>query len=141
MNMKNNIKVNGILYHNKKCSKSREALKYLNESNIDFSTVDYLMNPPDIPKLLSLSHKLKIQVKELIRVNESIFSDLKYKIKDDKTELEWAEILFDNPILIQRPIFETKTTAVIGRPLENIVKLLESISDKGDSYNRSILND
>lgn len=111
------------LYHNPRCSKSREALALIEESGNDFETIRYLDNPPDETRLRNLIAKLDSPVTDLVRTNESEFKELglsKHDLDADTT----VRALLKCPKLLQRPILETNDKAVIGRPPEQIKALL-----------------
>jgi arsenate reductase len=101
------------IYHNPKCGKSRNALKFLEESGQQIEVVEYLKNTPAKEELKSVIQKLRIKAHDLIRVKEDIYKE-KYKgkiLSDD----EWIDVLVENPILIERPIVINKNKAVIAR--------------------------
>jgi len=110
------------IYHNPRCSKSREALKYLEEKGFEIEVIDYMKNgitPKEIKEFLS---KSGLSVTEIIRTNEELYK-LNYKGKEFSDE-EWIQILVENPKLIQRPLVIKGTHAVLARPIEEIQKLI-----------------
>ena len=110
------------IYHNPRCRKSREAVKYLEDKKIDFEIIEYLKTQITESKMKNLIGKLNINAIELVRRNEKVW---KSNYKGGKmTEKKIIEILSNEPKLIERPIIETETKAVIGRPKENIDKLI-----------------
>ena len=111
------------IYHNSRCKKSREAMEYLKNKNINFNVIDYLNQNLSEEKLSSLLKKLEIKPIDLVRKNESIWKE-NYKNKKI-SELELIHILSSNPKLIERPIIEAEKSAVIARPIENLVAFLE----------------
>lgn len=111
------------IYHNCRCKKSREAMEYLKNKNINFNVIDYLNQNLSEEKLSSLLKKLGIRPIDLVRKNESIWKE-NYKNKKI-SELELIHILSSNPKLIERPIIEAEKNAVIARPIENLVAFLE----------------
>lgn len=112
------------IYHNPRCRKSRETLKIIKEHNIEVNIIEYLKNPPDKEELKEILKKLGKKPFDIIRKNEKIFKE-KFKNKNFSDE-EWIEILTQNPILIERPIVIDKDRAVIGRPPENVLKLIKN---------------
>jgi len=114
-----------LIYHNPRCRKSRESLDYLNQLNIDFSVILYLLNPLSTKDLINLLSKLKIKAIDLIRKNELLWKSEYSKKKLNEDEI--ISIMIDNPKLIERPIIEYKETAVIGRPIENLYDFLKNI--------------
>jgi len=110
------------IYHNPRCRKSRETLKLIEESGQEFQTIEYLKTPPSEDELRQLVEKLGLPVEYLIRKGEKDFID---GFKDKKIESnEWFKILSTHPILIERPIVVNGDQAILGRPPENVKKLL-----------------
>ncbi|RXG17626.1 arsenate reductase [Leeuwenhoekiella aestuarii] len=110
------------IYHNPRCSKSREGLALLEESGKEFDIVKYLDTPPSYIELAAIIGKLKIAPIELVRKNEAIWKEqFKGKNMSDK---ELIQAMVENPKLIERPIVILDNEAVVGRPPENIKKLL-----------------
>ncbi|MCF6777099.1 arsenate reductase (glutaredoxin) [Thiotrichales bacterium 19X7-9] len=114
-----------ILYHNPKCSKSRDALDYLTKNVSEFEVIEYLKTPLSSDEILTICEKLNIAPKQLIRTKEKLFSELGLSTDDDLSHYQWAEILANHPSLIERPIVLTSNNAAIGRPLENIIDLFK----------------
>jgi len=112
------------IYHNNRCSKSRSALQILQEKQLDFEIVYYLENPPSFEELQQLIHKLGLRAEDLIRKNEAVFKE-NYK-NTNFSETEWTRLLCEHPNLIERPIVETETAAVVARPPE----ILEAFLNK-----------
>ncbi|HJU49876.1 MAG TPA: arsenate reductase (glutaredoxin) [Pseudogulbenkiania sp.] len=111
------------LYHNPRCSKSREALKLLQDAGADVETVDYLKTPPSAEELDRLLTLLKLEPRELMRQKEDEYQALHL---DDVT-LERRHLIaamVDHPRLIERPIAVQGEQAVIGRPPERVLTLL-----------------
>ncbi|HEX5743218.1 MAG TPA: arsenate reductase family protein [Flavobacteriaceae bacterium] len=114
--------MNYKIYHNPRCSKSREGLAILSTFTDDFEIVDYLNNPPNIEEIKDLLSKLAIKPIELVRTNEVIWKEnFKGKTLNDQ---EIIEALSLYPKLIERPIIIRGNEAIIGRPLQNINKFL-----------------
>lgn len=107
------------LYHNPRCSKSRETLKLLTEKGIEFETVLYLQTPLNATEIESLCKKLAISPEALIRKNEQ-----EYKNLGTVNDNEWSMVLAEHPKLMQRPIVETALKAAIGRPPEQVLEIL-----------------
>ncbi|MFV0345541.1 MAG: polyphosphate kinase 1 [Bacteroidales bacterium] len=110
------------IYHNNKCSKSRECLSVLEQKYSDIEIVDYLNNTTK-DSLKALIKKLNIKPVELVRTTEALYNE-KYKDNADKmSDSDWIKAMVENPKLIQRPIVELDGKAVIARPLEELSKL------------------
>lgn len=110
------------VYHNSRCSKSRCALEFLQEKNLDFEVIEYLKDVPTKTQLKTLIAQLGIKPQELIRTSEEEFkSHFKGKnLSDD----EWIDAMVKFPKLIERPIVVKNGKAVIARPTERINELL-----------------
>ena len=110
------------IYHNPQCSKSRDGLKFMEESGLNFQTNLYLKNGISFDELKSIIEKLGIQSIELVRKNESIWKE---NFKDQVlTDAQIIQAMVDNPKLIERPIVVNAEKAVIGRPTELIKEIL-----------------
>lgn len=111
------------IYHNPRCSKSRQTLKLLEDkAQENIEIIKYLDAPPDKARLRQIIGMLDIKPKELVRKTESIFKK-KYKGKEMSDE-DWLDAMVEHPKLIQRPIVVKGDRAVIGRPPKNVEELL-----------------
>ena len=111
------------IYHNPRCSKSRQTLALLEEHGISPQVIEYLKTPPSQDELKVPQQKLNLPVTNMLRTKEKEFSqaDLnKPGISDDMIRKAVAE----HPILLERPIVTCGDKAVIGRPPENVLALL-----------------
>ena len=113
------------IYHNPRCSKSRKSLEILENEGVSPKVVEYLKTPPSAALTQQLAASLGIAVRELLRRGEAEFkeaADLP-DLEDDAALAAW---LTDHPTVIERPIIvdERSGEAVIGRPPENVLKLL-----------------
>ena len=113
------------IYHNKKCSKSRATLELLRSKGLEPTIIEYLKNPPTFDELEEIIIKLNIHPKQLIRFKEDKAKELGISTGDQLTNEQWITILAKNPNLIERPIVVTDTEAVIGRPPENVLNVLD----------------
>ncbi|WP_255424489.1 arsenate reductase (glutaredoxin) [Apibacter sp. HY039] len=110
------------IYHNPRCSKSREALDFLREKFKEIHIINYMQTGINVDTLKELVNLLQIQPMALVRTNESLWNE---QFKDmHLEEIELLEILSKNPQLIQRPVIINGNKAVIGRPKENINLIL-----------------
>ena len=112
-----------IIYHNPRCSKSRQALQLLREAGIEPTIVEYLKTPLEKDVLKNISQLLGLRPKDFVRKTEKDFKDnhLSERLDDDDKIIE-AMSLF--PKIIERPIVVSGKEAVIGRPPENAQKLI-----------------
>ena len=110
------------IYHNKRCSKSREGVCFLENLNKPFKTINYLEKTLTYTELETIIKKLKIKPIELVRVKERDWiENFKGKILTDK---EIIEAMLQFPKLIERPIVINGEKAVIARPSELINTIL-----------------
>ncbi len=111
------------IYHNPRCSKSRQTLELINDADTEVEVIEYLKTPPTEDELHDLITKLNLPIEYLIRKNEEVYKT-EFKGKEF-TEDEWIKILVENPVLIERPIVVNQDgEAILGRPPENVIKLL-----------------
>ena len=111
------------IYHNPRCSKSRQSLALIQDAGYDVEIVEYLINPPSLEELTEIIRKLDISAERLIRKKESLYKELGLDTQT-LSEEQWVQVLCDNPKLIERPIVIKGDRAVIGRPPELIQPLL-----------------
>ncbi len=110
------------IYHNPRCSKSRETLQLLRDNGIEPQIVEYLKDTPDEEELRKLLMKLHLRPTDILRTGEALY---KQKLKGLKlTDEEWIRVMVENPSLIERPIVVKGHKAVLGRPPENVLELL-----------------
>ncbi|MEI7310100.1 arsenate reductase (glutaredoxin) [Pectobacterium carotovorum] len=117
-------KTSVTIYHNPRCSKSRETLALLQEHNITPDVVLYLDTPPDAATLAQLIKQLGFtSARELMRTKEEIYQQL--GLSDaGLTEAQLIQAMIDNPKLIERPIVVAQGQARIGRPPEQVLEIL-----------------
>lgn len=112
-----------IIYHNPRCSKSRAALKLLKEKNQDPEIFLYLQEILSQSKIRSLIKKLNIPIREILRKGEEEYK--RNNLSDENiSDEELINFMIKFPKIIERPIIIKGDKAVIGRPPENILKLL-----------------
>lgn len=112
------------IYHNPRCSKSRNSLQLLTENGVDVDEVRYLDTPPNIDELSELCRLMGVKPVEIVRSGENLFKELGLSVKDSRSDNEWLEILVEHPQLLERPIVRVGNKAVMGRPPENVLSLL-----------------
>ena len=111
------------IYHNPRCSKSRETLALLQNKGIKPVIIEYLQNPPDRKTLTEILDKLGISARQLIRTKESAY--LENKLDDSSlTRNQLISAIIEHPILMERPIVLANGKAAIGRPPENVLEIL-----------------
>ena len=111
------------IYHNPRCTKSRQTLALLTEHGIEPEVVEYLKTPPSKTELSQILSMLGISARALMRKRESEYKDQGLD-NPDLTEAHLINAMIEHPILIERPIVVTKTKAAIGRPPENVLDIL-----------------
>jgi arsenate reductase len=111
------------IYHNPRCTKSRAALKLIEERGITPKVVEYLNTPPSPAALKAILKKLGLKPSDLLRKSEPRYAELGLK---DRTLDDDALIalMAENPILIERPIVVAGGKAAIGRPPEKVLEIL-----------------
>jgi arsenate reductase len=111
------------IYHNPRCSKSRQTLALLEEKGVELEIIEYLKTPPDLETLKNILTKLGISPHELMRKGESIYKELNLvaQAEDSQTLLN---AMLENPVLIERPIVLANDKAAIGRPPESVLDIL-----------------
>lgn len=111
------------IYHNPRCSKSRQTLALLEEKGISPQIIKYLETPLNAKDIIELLHKLSLEnPRDLMRKGEAIYKELGLKDVSEASAL--IKAMTDNPKLIERPIIVKGDKAVLGRPPENVNKLL-----------------
>ncbi|MBT3459807.1 MAG: arsenate reductase (glutaredoxin) [Halieaceae bacterium] len=113
---------NITIWHNPRCSKSRQALALLDGAGVNLEIVKYLENPPTETELEAALKKLQIGPAALVRRGEAVFKTL--TLSEKSSDQEWISAMVNNPILIERPVIMSDDRAVIGRPPENVRELL-----------------
>lgn len=111
------------IYHNPRCSKSRAALQYLEDENVEFNVMTYLdgnLTAEDISTILA---SLGVSAKQVMRTGEKIYKELALKNEQDEAKLIAAIVAY--PILLERPIVVKDGKAAIARPLENVMALFD----------------
>ncbi|MHA7058884.1 arsenate reductase (glutaredoxin) [Aquimarina sp. M1] len=110
------------IYHNPRCSKSRQCLAILEDKKEDLEIVKYLETPFTEEKLAKIIQVLGIKPIDLVRKNEAIWKQ-KFKGKE-LTDKELIKVMCEHPKLIERPIVLKNSKAIIGRPPEKVVDIL-----------------
>ncbi len=111
------------IYHNPKCSKSRQTLKLLQEQGINPVTIEYLKNPPTVEKLKEILSLLGVSPRDLIRKKEDEYKELDLansRLSDE----DLIGFMVKNPNLIERPIVLANGKATLGRPPEQVLYIL-----------------
>ena len=110
------------IFHNPRCSKSRQTLQLIVDAAQEIEVIEYLQNPPTAEQLRNVVALLDLTARDLVREGEVVFRDLDVDLSalsDDAV----IELIVANPILMQRPIVVGNGKAIIGRPPQNVLEL------------------
>ena len=110
------------IYHNPRCSKSRQTLEIIKKTKKEFEIVEYLKDSLSISELELIIEKLGITALELVRKNELIWKE-NYKGKN-LSDKEIVRAMIENPKIMERPIVVNGEKAVLGRPPKNVLKII-----------------
>lgn len=111
------------IYHNPRCSKSRQTLALLRERGVEPEIIEYLKNPPDREQLSNLLALLKLEPRALMRRQEAAYKERKLDDPGLSRE-QLIAAMVECPILIERPIVLANGKAALGRPPENALGIL-----------------
>lgn len=111
------------IYHNPRCSKSRQTLELIHASGEEHTVIEYLKSPLDSDTLQGIASALGGTIAEMMRTTEKIYKELGLHAAET-TDTQRIEAIIEHPILLQRPIVIRGQQAIIGRPPENVNSLL-----------------
>jgi arsenate reductase len=111
------------IYHNPRCSKSRQTLALIEEKGLTPTIIRYLESPPDAAEISDLLMKLGISARALLRQGEQDYKDQNLK-NTQLSEAELIDAMATYPKLIERPIVVKNNKAILGRPPENVLDLI-----------------
>ncbi|MGD9603006.1 MAG: arsenate reductase (glutaredoxin) [Gammaproteobacteria bacterium] len=111
-----------IIYHNPRCSKSREALALLEARGIPHRVVEYLKTPPDRATLTAIARVLDGGIQAMVRTKDPLFAELGLA---DATDARLLDALVEQPALLERPLVVHDGRAALGRPPANVLALFE----------------
>lgn len=111
-----------VIYHNPRCSKSRQTLQLLEEKGIEADVILYLENPPSANKIKEILKMLDLEPRELMRRKEAEYKE--QNLADDSlTKADLIKAMAETPKLIERPIVVNNGKAAIGRPPESVLEI------------------
>ena len=110
------------VYHNTRCSKSRDVCTILEKKKVKTEIVEYLKTPPTQQEIKGLLKMLGMKAEQIVRKKEPIF--LEKFVGKKLTEAQWIKALAQYPILIERPIIVKGNKAIIGRPPEKVLEFI-----------------
>ena len=111
------------IYHNPRCSKSRQALQLLRDRDIEPTIIEYLNTPPDKTELQWILKLLDLKPRDLMRRKEALYKELGLDDSSLSDKL-LIDAMIENPILIERPIILANGKAVLGRPPERALEII-----------------
>jgi arsenate reductase (glutaredoxin) len=111
------------IYHNPKCSKSRQTLELLSTKGITPTIIEYIKNPPTVEKLKEILSQLGIAPRDLMRKKEDIYKELELETLS-LSDKDLIDLMVEHPILIERPIVIANGKAVLGRPPQQVLDIL-----------------
>lgn len=110
------------IYHNPRCSKSRQTLQLINDAGAEVEIIEYLKDIPTAEELKTILMQLNLSPKDILRKGEAVYKE-KFKNSDFNDD-EWLKVMIEYPKLIERPIVVKGNKAVLGRPPENVLDLI-----------------
>lgn len=112
-----------VIYHNPRCSKSRQTLALLQAQGIEPEVVEYLKTPPSATELQTILSLLGLSARQLMRCKEALYTEL--NLADESlAEAQLVQAMVDHPKLIERPIVLANGKAALGRPPENVLTII-----------------
>lgn len=111
------------LYHNPRCSKSRQTLALLQDRGVEPRIVEYLKTPPDAATLDAILKRLKMEPRDLMRRKEAPYKELNLQ-DEGLSRSALIAAMVEHPILIERPIVTKGSKAALGRPPESVLAIL-----------------
>lgn len=113
-----------VIYHNPRCSKSRQTLQLLKDRGIEPEIIEYLKTPPDRKKLQEILKLLGMNPRDLMRTKESIYREARLddnSLSDDQL----LNAMIEHPVLMERPVVLANGKAALGRPPEQVLDILQ----------------
>jgi arsenate reductase len=111
------------IYQKPTCTTCRQVFAALKESGVDFDAIDYYVDPIPKRKLKDLLRKMKMRPRDLLRTKEQVYKDLKLADRE-LTDDQIVDLMVEHPDLIQRPIVEKGTRAILARPADRLKEIL-----------------
>lgn len=117
--------MSATVYHYEHCSKSTGALAILAERGIQAQIVDYRAHPPSVAELLRLRDLMGCTATDMLRTGDKHFQELGLSADDQRSDDEWFALVQQHPMILQRPIVVIGDRAIIARPADLVLKLLD----------------
>lgn len=112
-----------VIYQKPTCTTCRQVHAALKEAGVDFTAVDYYVDPIPKARLQELLRKMKIGARDLLRTTEPIYKELRLRERD-LTDAQIVDLMVQHPDLIQRPIVEKGARAILARPASRLSEIL-----------------
>lgn len=112
------------IWHNPRCSKSRQTLQLIRDRGVEPTIVEYLKTPPSKAELGDALDKLGLEPRALMRKKEAPYGELSLA-DEGLSRAELIDAMVEHPVLIERPLVFAGKRAVVGRPPENVLELLD----------------
>jgi len=112
-----------VIYHNPRCSKSRQTLALIEEQGRTPEIIEYLKTPPTSQELAQITKKLGVTPRDIMRTKEAEYKEAGLD-NESLTEAQILDLMVANPKVIERPIVINGEKAVVGRPPENVLNIL-----------------
>ena len=112
-----------VIYHNPRCSKSRQTLQLLEENGVSPEIVEYLKEVPSKSDLKGIIKSLGVSARDILRKKEAIYKEAGFN-NDNLSDDEIVSMMVENPKVIERPIVVNGSKATIGRPPENVLEII-----------------
>ena len=112
-----------VMYHNPRCSKSRQTLQLLKDRGIEPEIIEYLKTPPDRKKLKEILKLLGMGPRDLMRTKESVYREAGLD-DEDLSEDQLLDAMIEHPVLMERPVVLANGKASLGRPPEQVLDIL-----------------
>ena len=112
-----------VMYHNPRCSKSRQTLQLLKDRGIEPEIIEYLKTPPDRKKLKEILKLLGMKPRDLMRTKESVYREAGLN-DEGLSEDQLLDAMIEHPVLMERPVVLANGKAALGRPPEQVLDIL-----------------
>ncbi len=116
--------MDNFIWHNPRCSKSRQTLQLIEDAGVPVQVIAYLDQPPHPAELAAACAGLGCAPQDIVRHKEALFGELGLSLDDKRSAEQWCELLSAHPKLIERPIVRIKGRYALGRPPEAVQSLL-----------------
>lgn len=113
-----------FIWHNPRCSKSRQTLQLIEDAGVEIEIIDYQQQPPRAEEIAAACAGLDCRPLDITRRGEALFGELGLSAEDNRSDADWLNILSEHPKLIERPVVRIGGRYALGRPPEKVQALL-----------------